>query len=399
MVDGLKRYKIDLSKISILDWGKIILVFLYLMIMTYHAASSSVFLSKKEGSVGFGGDFIAFHSAGKLAVQKEYDVLYDYEAFTSLIERPGLTFNYPPSSLGMWAVFNDMEFSTAYFTWVSVWLILLTILLVSKYPPLITTFILYSPLTLWAVLTGQTGLMGAVIVFSGLLLYEKEYKFLAGLVLGLLIFKPQLAFAIPICFVAAKEWRVIYGGILTCVVVLVVSTVVFDISAWQAFFSQLGSEVPPQLAANTTTTYKVPTVYRTVVGLSGYKTLAYSLQIFTAIVAIYGCWYVWSRKNDLIVKLITIYTGTILISPYYFGYDLVGLSIISGLLVWEIYKKQRFDFRHLIVVLIATIGLYANTYGVNYKGLGCLTIIIVFWYAVYRTRKMNSHLEKKPLKY
>src|SRR5205085_11486975 len=66
---------------------------------------------------------------------------------------------------------------------------------------------------------GQNGFFMAVIFLAGLLLLERR-PFLAGLVLGCLILKPQLALLLPVATIAARQWRTIAGAILSSVAVM-----------------------------------------------------------------------------------------------------------------------------------------------------------------------------------
>jgi hypothetical protein len=60
---------------------------------------------------------------------------------------------------------------------------------------------------------------------------------LAGVLLGILTFKPQLGFLLPILLVAEGRWRVIASAAMTTAALFLISVLVFGIESWRDYFS------------------------------------------------------------------------------------------------------------------------------------------------------------------
>jgi hypothetical protein len=78
---------------------------------------------------------------------------------------------------------------------------------------------------------GQNGFLTAALFIAGMLCLARR-PFLAGLILGCLVIKPQLGFLIPIAFVAAGQWRAFAGAALSAVGLLLGAWAIFGTGAY-----------------------------------------------------------------------------------------------------------------------------------------------------------------------
>ena len=71
--------------------------------------------------------------------------------------------------------------------------------------------VLGAPVTLICLTHGHNGFLTALLLGGGLMLLDRK-PFVAGLLIGCLIYKPQFALIIPVLLLAGRNWRAIAGA-------------------------------------------------------------------------------------------------------------------------------------------------------------------------------------------
>ena len=155
----------------------------------------------------------------------------------------------------------------------------------------------------------------------------------------------------------------------------------------------MASEVPPQLQLEGGINNRAPTIFRTVIEYSENLKIAYIFHAFGVTLAIAGCWYIWNRTADVTARLITIFVGPILISPSFYGYDLVGLSVIFGLIAMEVWQQAKLSIHLIILAILLIFGYLTLSVGANYLGLGAVFVTVIMIYAIYRA-KLDFSVER-----
>ena len=61
--------------------------------------------------------------------------------------------------------------------------------------------------------------------------------FLAGVMLGALIIKPQFGMLAPVCLVASDNWRALAAMATSAILLIALSGAVFGLDTWVGFFS------------------------------------------------------------------------------------------------------------------------------------------------------------------
>src|SRR5690606_31716928 len=91
------------------------------------------------------------------------------------------------------------------------------------------------PAVLWNTVVGQTGFLTAALLGAGAALVERRPA-LAGILFGLLTYKPQFGLLIPIALIAGRKWRVVIWAALTTAALTGLSLGLFGVSIWTDFF-------------------------------------------------------------------------------------------------------------------------------------------------------------------
>jgi alpha-1,2-mannosyltransferase len=179
---------------------------------------------------------------------------------------------------------------------------------------------------------GQTGYLSAGIMGYGLLLLNRK-PFLAGLLLSLFAYKPQLALLFPIVLAVAGSWRAIAGGALGVLALVGASAAAFGPGSWLAFAEALSLRNPRSLTADPGLHATLQTVFGVArdAGLDFH--LAWAAQISAGVMAAVLCCFIWRRPLPYELKAAALAAAALLATPYLLAYDLVIAVVPAAFLI------------------------------------------------------------------
>ena len=156
------------------------------------------------GGHPFAADFLSFWSAGHLALSGHAGTAYDWPAMHALQHHlmgrdPGGYFGwaYPPLFLCVAIALALMPYVTSYLVWIGLTLATLRGDGGPDCPPGAALIACAAPATLACAMVGQNGFLSAALI-AGVLLQLEARPLLAGLLLGLLTYKPHLGLLFPV---------------------------------------------------------------------------------------------------------------------------------------------------------------------------------------------------------
>ena len=82
---------------------------------------------------------------------------------------------------------------------------------------------------------GHNGFLTAALLGGGLVILDRR-PLAAGILFGLMAYKPQFGLMIPIALAAGGYWRTFAAAAVTAVLLTLVTTLVFGVQVWHAFF-------------------------------------------------------------------------------------------------------------------------------------------------------------------
>ena len=88
-----------------------------------------------------------------------------------------------------------------------------------------------APATGITIISGQSGFLSGALMIGGLRLVSKR-PMLAGILFGLLAYKPQLGVLLPVVLISAGQWRAVASAVLTVLACILVSTYFLGLQAW-----------------------------------------------------------------------------------------------------------------------------------------------------------------------
>jgi alpha-1,2-mannosyltransferase len=193
-------------------------------------------------------------------------------------------------------------------------------------------------------LAGQNGFLTTALFGAGLLLLRKK-PIRAGVMFGLLTFKPQLGLLVPLVLIATRRWRAIAAAAFTAIAFAAVSLMMFGVGTWAAFLHGL-SESSRLLNNGQMGWGKIQSVFGGLRLLGLGSGPAYSVQVIVALVCATIAVLVWrAHRVPFAIKAAALVTATMLVTPYVVDYDFVLLALPiawmahdgaqNGFLPWE----------------------------------------------------------------
>jgi hypothetical protein len=191
------------------------------------------------------------------------------------------------------------------------------------------------------VILGHLSALYLFILVTGLMLWTRGYRLLAGMVMSLLMLKPNLGLIFPALFVVQRQWFLVAGW--ACgFALLLASTIPIGLGIWVDYFSSyrsfaaaLSAEIPM---------WKQQTIYaflRTALGMPQSQRLmalwvCCTLPLFAATVAV---WIKVKPDSRHLPRLFGIAVlATVCCNAYLFVYD--GLLLALPGIVWHVCRAQ-----------------------------------------------------------
>lgn len=192
------------------------------------AVSASGFLFPKRSDPGALGViplkpiFGLARPAGHLLLDGRMSDLYDFERYERAYQEltgqnlSFSTFPYPPHGLWLVLPLGWLSYFPGLIAWTLVTFAICAYVLV-RFSGLgwkAICFLAFAPAAAINISSGQNGFVSAALLCAGLLLVERR-PVLAGVLLGLLTYKPQLGLLVPFALLMGRHWTVIASAAAT----------------------------------------------------------------------------------------------------------------------------------------------------------------------------------------
>jgi hypothetical protein len=337
----------------------------------------------------FGDDFIDFWSGAWLAWHGRSGEIYDWMAFhvfQQTVVGPAIQlyhFGYPPVLLVLTAPLAAIPYVPAVGLWlVSSWYAFYRALRLTGFEHAMLLS-LATPALFVNALTGQNGTWTAALLGGGLTLLDRR-PVLAGILFGLLIYKPHLGIMLPVALVAGRCWRAIAAAAITAGALVGLSVLLFGWDMWGAFLNRALILRQVILEDGSGVWHYMPSVFvfgrRLGLGVEA----AYALQAASAIAAAIMVAWAWRKKAGLELRNALVVLGTCLATPYLQDYDLVvGTFVVVWLMLardqLQISPRSLQALQGLILALplfIAPLGWFTG-YSIGPLVPGAAFIVVV----------------------
>ena len=171
---------------------------------------------------------------------------------------------------------------------------------------------------------GQNSAIALALFTIAYLALLKDQRFLAGMAIGSLVFKPQLGLVAACVMVVNREWRVVAGAVVAATVQLGIACVTYGTAVMAGYWEWLRrvGEVTDLLWVKPYQMHSLSAFWSLLLPWRGVAT---TLTVISGLVTVLlACW-IWKRPASLALRYSFLLLATVLVSPHLYVYDLVIL--------------------------------------------------------------------------
>jgi glycosyl transferase family 87 len=172
---------------------------------------------------------------------------------------------------------------------------------------------------------GHNGFLTAALMGSALVLLNSRPS-LAGILLGILAYKPQFGVLLPFVLLASGRWRVFAAAALTVGALALAVTLAFGTDIWNAFLASTAFTRSVVLEQGGTGWHKIQSVFSWVRMWGAGVPLAYAAQGAVILAVAATLVWLWRSTATYPLKAAALMIGTLLATPYSLDYDLMLLA-------------------------------------------------------------------------
>lgn len=324
-------------------------------------------ITSTEG-VYLGADFINYWSGAHVAAEGHPAQVYDLRGFIAWQRAHSAPnaeikwYSYPPTALLMTLPLALMNYKAALAAWlVAGWVLCWLLLKRVVNWDTAAIAVLGTPASLINALSGQNGQFSAAFLCGGIMLLE-THPIAAGLLFGLLCFKPHLAVLVPIVLAVGGYWRSFAAAAVTSLVAIAASWMMFGTQTWMSFLHT--APINALLMENDAGLWRrMPTVFSMIRLAGGPVSVAYAAQIVSALAAVFVSVRIWRSQTPLSRKGAVLILATFLVTPYAWDYDLVSLTFAAAWLAIDGLKEGFVRWEKTCLVAVIVFPLYFSMLG------------------------------------
>jgi hypothetical protein len=320
-----------------------------------------------SGGAPMAGDYIAFHTAGRLVLSGRAAEMYSHDAVVALQDEllggriPHFydAFRNPPFVALLYAPFAALDLLWGFAMWCLFGLACLALalrLLLAETPWLkhrwrgLLIFIWAFPPVYFGFIDGENALLS-------LLLFALIYRALArnqhiqlGVWMALGLFKPQLFFVFPLILLTTRRWKALTAYIATAVALLAISVALVGPAGMQAWLRIL---IEPEGGNATVNGWRMTSAKSFFdILFPGYSPLSLAVYGVVSVVLLVAMTRLWARR-DAPIQSVWAFTClvAVLVDPHLVDYDLTVL-VSAGIIAASLVPKLLWAIVPLYVVTL-----------------------------------------------
>jgi hypothetical protein len=288
-----------------------------------------------------GTDFLHFYTIGTLATAHRGTDLYNMQAQSELAaqrvpQAAGIRYLplYPPQVSIFFAPFARLPYPCALIFWLTLSASIYGLCCYVVWRacpdlrgsgPTVLILALAFPAFWHLIAWGQTSALALACFTLAFFALRAQRDFLAGLALGCLIFKPQLAVATAVVFVVTLNWKVITGALLAAAAQLTAALLYYGrapLRQWIQLLIHLRAQLP-LLEPKPYQTHSLRTFWTM---LLPWPSISLALYLITTLLVSGVAVACWRSPNPLSFRYSALLFATVLLAPHLTVYDLVILA-------------------------------------------------------------------------
>ncbi len=381
----------------------------YRLTLAAFVAASLVFhlailwASRHHIAAGY-GDFIIFYTGAQIIRDGKSRELFKIEtqnAYQAKFEVPQLEwplpFNHAPYELFLFLPLVHLSFPVAHAIWSGLNLVLLVVMLQWLLPYVHSphSFFIAASVLAWfptmeTFRLGQDSILSTALLLAVFVALKRKRDGLAGFLLALGLYKPQLALPMAGAFLVARRWYTLSVFSVTGVILVVVS---LGMVGWDGVFDFLSILRSMHHYSYVIYPANMPNIRGLIHDLfdtRNLETLAFGITIVISILLYAVCMYLWRSEYDVFdptfdLKFSLTIVTTVLISYHLYPHDLfpVALALILLFRYFSTDGATHTILSRTFYILVLIIFLpVVPRYLINFSVLGWGALPIVLLYII-----------------
>ena len=231
---------------------------------------------------------------------------------------------------------------------------------------------------------GQNGFLTAALL-GGALHWLDRRPWLAGVLIGLLAYKPQFGVLIPVALLAGGRWNTIGAAAATVAALVAVSFVTLGGGVWHAFADSMTFTQTVVLEQGGIGWEKIQSVFSAMRMWGAGVHSAYAIQIALALMLAASLAWLWQSNALFELKASALATASLLATPYVLDYDLVVLAVAIVFFVRHGMNRGFHDYEISLLAAAWVMPLLSRAIaGVTGIPLGLLALLALYVIIVQR---------------
>ena len=231
---------------------------------------------------------------------------------------------------------------------------------------------------------GHNGFLTAALIGAALLVLDRR-PIVAGILFGLMSYKPQFGVMIPLVLMVTGRWRAFASAGATVLALTVISTLAFGSDVWRMMIDALPFTREVVLEQGNTGWHKIQSVFSWARMWGGSVGFAYAMQAAATIVIGAALAWLWRSDASYRLKAAALPIASILATPYSLDYDLMALAPSIAFLVIEGCERGFRSYEKTALAFLWFMPLVARTVAEQALiPLAVPAMLLVFWLVLRR---------------
>jgi glycosyl transferase family 87 len=172
---------------------------------------------------------------------------------------------------------------------------------------------------------GHNGFLTAALLGAALVALDRR-PIVAGILFGLIAYKPQFGMLIPLVLIVSRRWRAFSAAALTVMALALATLIAFGPEVWRVFFASMHLTRVEVLEQGGTGWHKIQSIFSIIRMWGGSVPLAYAAQGTLTLALAASLGWLWRSETAFPLKAAALTVAAILATPYSLDYDLVALA-------------------------------------------------------------------------
>jgi alpha-1,2-mannosyltransferase len=377
-----------------------------LILLAFYVVAVVAWIALADGLVDrngkpLGTDFSNVYAAGALTLEGRgadaYDPALQHAAEKKIFgpNTPFFGWHYPPFFLMAAAVLAMLPYAWALLAWMALTIpaYLGAVRAICPRPKALLVAAAF-PAVFINLGHGQNGFLTAALLGGALILLDRRPA-LAGVLIGLLAYKPQFGLLIPLVLLVTGRWTVIAAACVTIAALSAVTWFIFGAGVWQAFAGSAEFSRTVVLEAGGTGWEKIQSIFSAVRRLGGSVEIAYAAQAALMFALAASLVALWRSRAAYELKAAALAIACLLATPYVLDYDLMVVAIAIAFLARYGFANGFRDYEvSLLAVAWATPLIARGVMAATGVPLGLLVLVALYLIILRRASADTAAAER-----